>query len=238
MRDEGEVHDFLHRAGGDHGKARLAARHDVGMVAEDVQRVCGERARRNVHDHGQKFARDLVHIGDHEKEPLRSGVSGRQRACGERAVHGACSAALGLHLCDAELLSPHVHSALGGPLIRGLRHGRGRRDGVDGRYFREGVSDVGGGGIAVDCHFSHPKTSINIKEFSDLGTRKAKRLFAAGFIIPSFPPEVKAHFQKKGNKPQISLFFSFIGRDFAFRARFRLYIFPACGIIWKNTGKR
>ena len=83
VRDEGEVHDFLHRAGGDHGKARLAACHDVGMVAEDVQRVCGERARRNVHDHRQKFARDLVHIGDHEKEPLRSGVSGRQRACGE-----------------------------------------------------------------------------------------------------------------------------------------------------------
>ena len=35
----GEVHDFLHVALAQHGETGLAAGHDVGVIAEDVQRV-------------------------------------------------------------------------------------------------------------------------------------------------------------------------------------------------------
>ena len=40
----GEVHDLLDAAGGQHGEARLAARHDVGVVAEDGQGLGGKGA--------------------------------------------------------------------------------------------------------------------------------------------------------------------------------------------------
>ena len=155
MRDERKIHDFLHRAAGDHRESRLTASHNVGMVAEDVQRMRRKRARRNVHDHGEQFARNLVHVGDHEQKPLRSGVSGGERARGQRTVYRACRAAFRLHFGNAEFLSPHVHSALGRPFVGGFRHGGRGGDGVDGSHFRERVSDVRGGGIAVYCHLSH-----------------------------------------------------------------------------------
>ena len=39
-----EVHDFLHRAGGQHGEARLTGAHHVGMVAEDGQGLSRQSA--------------------------------------------------------------------------------------------------------------------------------------------------------------------------------------------------
>ena len=81
MRDEGEIHDFLNGRGREHGKSCLTASHDVGMISEDVQRVCGEGTRGNVHDHGQQFAGNLIHVGNHEEKSLRRRVGGRQSSC-------------------------------------------------------------------------------------------------------------------------------------------------------------
>ena len=43
MRHRGQVHNFLHIALGEHGKAGLAAGHNVGLITEDGQ--CATRAR-------------------------------------------------------------------------------------------------------------------------------------------------------------------------------------------------
>ena len=162
VRHEREVHDLLHRAGSEHRKAGLAAGHNVLMVAEDVQRMRGDRARRNVENRGQQFARDLIHVGDHEQKPLAGGVSGGQCAGGERAVHRARGAAFRLHFGKAQLLAEHVHSACGRPFVRNFRHGRRRGDRVDRRDFREGIGDVAGGCIAVDRHLLHRKNNLRI----------------------------------------------------------------------------
>ena len=65
MRDEREIHYFLHGRIAQHRKTRLTASHNVRMVSENIERVSGKRARRNVENAGHKLARDFVHVGDH-----------------------------------------------------------------------------------------------------------------------------------------------------------------------------
>ena len=81
VRNKRKIHYFLNGTARDHCKSRLTACHDVRMVAEDVQRMCGKGARRNVHNHGEQFARNFIHIGNHQQKSLRSSVSRGQRAC-------------------------------------------------------------------------------------------------------------------------------------------------------------
>ncbi len=89
VRHGGQIHDLLRVGLGEHGEAGLAAGHNVGMVAENVQRVGGNRTRGNMEYARQQLASDLVHVRDHQEQALRSGVGGGQRAGCERAVHGA-----------------------------------------------------------------------------------------------------------------------------------------------------
>ena len=66
----GEVHHLLHRALGQHGEARLAGSHHVGVVAEDGEGLGGQGAGAHVEHAGQQFAGDLVHIRDHQQQTL------------------------------------------------------------------------------------------------------------------------------------------------------------------------
>mmetsp|Transcript_37349 Transcript_37349/g.76623 ORF Transcript_37349/g.76623 Transcript_37349/m.76623 type:complete len:1132 (-) Transcript_37349:692-4087(-) len=74
VRHQRLVHRHLSRLGAEHHPAGGPRRHNVAVVAEDVEGVRAQGARRNVEDAGQKLARNLVHVGDHEEETLRSGV--------------------------------------------------------------------------------------------------------------------------------------------------------------------
>ena len=65
VRHKRKIHHFLYGRRSQHRKARLAAGHHVGVVAEDVQRVRRKRTGGYVHYHGQKFAGNLVHVGNH-----------------------------------------------------------------------------------------------------------------------------------------------------------------------------
>ena len=160
VRDAGEVHDLLHRRGGQHGKTRLAGRHHILMIAENRQRLCGQRTRRNVEHARKQLAGDLVHVGDHQQQTLRSGERRGQGAALQRSVHGACGSGLGLHFNDFNGLSEDIFTALGGPLVHELGHRRRRRDGIDGRDFREHVSHMGRSVVTITsdkflfCHFS------------------------------------------------------------------------------------
>ena len=144
-----EVHDVLHGAGGQHGEAGLAGGHHVLMVAEDAQGVGGEGARAHMEDRGQEFAGYLVHVGDHQQEPLRGRVGGGESAALQGAVQSSCRAAFGLHLDHAHRGSEKVFLALSRPRICEFRHGRRGGDGKNGGNFRERIGDIGGSGVAV-----------------------------------------------------------------------------------------
>ena len=80
---------------------------------------------------GRQFTGDLVHVGDHEHEPLAGCESGTQRATLQGAVHGCSGPGLGLHLGDERHHSPDVPLTLRRPGVAMLRHGAGGSDGVD-----------------------------------------------------------------------------------------------------------
>ena len=142
------------------------------MIAENIQRMRRKRAGGNVHDHGQKLARDLIHVGDHQQKALRRGVSSGESARGEGTVNGARRAAFRLHFGNLQLLAPHVGSFGGSPLVGGFGHRRRGGDGVDGGNFRKRIRYVRCGGVAVDGHFFHQK-SLRLYNWCIFGRGKA-----------------------------------------------------------------
>ena len=108
-----KVHDFLHRAFAEHGKARLAACHDIAVVAEDTERVRGKGAGRYVEHAGQQLAGNLVHVGNHQQQALRGGESCGERTCLQRTVHGTGGTAFRLHFLYLHRVAKEVLATLG-----------------------------------------------------------------------------------------------------------------------------
>ena len=136
-------------------KPVAAGRHDVLVVAEDGEGVGGKRPGGDVEDAGQQFAGDLVHVGEHQEEPLRGGEGRGQGAGDQRAVHRAGRARLRLQLPDLQDLAEDVFAPLGRPLVGDLPHGGGRGDRVDRGGLAHGVRHVGRSRVAVHrFHFS------------------------------------------------------------------------------------
>ena len=152
-----EVHDLLDIALGQHGEAGLAAGHDVGVVAEDVQGVGGHGAGGDMEHGGQLLRRDLVHVGDHQQQALGGGVGAGEGARAQRAVDRAGGAGLGLHLHHLHLGAEDVLQAVGGPLVDQVGHGAGRSDRVDRSNFGKRIGDmrrrvVAVHGLELSCH--------------------------------------------------------------------------------------
>ena len=78
MRHGSEIHDLLYARLCEHGNARLTCRHDILMIAEDVQRGRCDRTCADMEHSRQKFARDLIHIRNHEQESLRCRIGRRE----------------------------------------------------------------------------------------------------------------------------------------------------------------
>ena len=123
MSNGSEVHDLLDVALAEHGKAGLAAGHDVGVVAEDAQGVGGKCACGDVENAGQQLACDLVHVGDHQEQTLRSGVGGGQSAGVEGAVHCTGRTGFCLHLLHLDGAAEDVLLSLCRPLVNKVCHG-------------------------------------------------------------------------------------------------------------------
>ena len=151
--DEREVLRFLHGSGGEHREARLAAGHDVRVVAEDVEALVREGAGGHVEDRRRELARDLVHVGDHQQEALRRRERRREGAGRERAVDRAGGAALGLHLDDLGDVAPEIGLALGGEFVARLRHRGGGGDRVDRADFAALEGDLRARSVAVHHDF-------------------------------------------------------------------------------------
>ena len=124
VRYAAQVHDFLHGAGAEEGETGLAAGHDVGVVAEDGERVGRNGTRGHMEDAGEQFARDLIHVREHQQEALGCGIGGGESAGLQRAVDCACGAAFGLHFDDLDGLAEQVLLSVRGHVVNGFRHGR------------------------------------------------------------------------------------------------------------------
>ena len=144
-----QVHDFLDVAFGQHCETGLSACHDVGMVAEDVQRMGCQGTRAHVEDGGHALCCDLVHVGDHQQQALGCGVGGGQRAGGQRAVYSTRGTALALHLADLDGRAEDVLLALGRPLVHEVSHGAGGSDRIDAGNLGERIRHVGRSVVAV-----------------------------------------------------------------------------------------
>ena len=136
------VHAFLHTGRGQLCPAALTAGHDVGVIAENGDRMRPHRARRHVHDRRQLQARNAVHRRDHQHQALGRCVRGRQRTGLQHPLQRAAGAGFGLHLDNPDLGAEDVLHAVGRPLIYMGRHGTGRGNGVDGGRLRKGIGDV------------------------------------------------------------------------------------------------
>ena len=147
--NRGQVHDFLHAALDQHCEAGLAACHDVAVITEDVQGLGSNGTCRNIEHAGQLLSSDLVHVGDHQQQALRSGEGGGNSTCTQRAVNCAGCAGLRLHLDDLDLVAEDVLLTCCGPLVHRVSHRRRRGNGVDGSHVRVGICYMSGSGIAI-----------------------------------------------------------------------------------------
>ena len=149
VRDGAEVHDLLRAVGAQHRIAGLTAGIHVGVIAEDAQGMRGQGTGRNMNDARQELAGHLVHIRDHEQQALRGGIGGRQSTGSQRAVNGARSAGLRLHLRDLDLAPKQVLPVGGGILVRLVSHRRGRRDRIDGGNVGKRIGNMRGRAVAI-----------------------------------------------------------------------------------------
>ncbi len=179
-----EVHDLLDIALGEHGKAGLAASHDIRVVAEDVQGMGRDRTGTDMEDCRQSLGSNLVHVRNHEEQALRCRVGGRQSTSAKGTVHGARSTCLRLHLDNLDRRAEDVLQALGRPLIDVVCHWAGRGDRVDARHLGERIRDPRSGLVAVhrlelSCHI------LSFEAIRSALRRLCKRA-AAGWILQHF----------------------------------------------------
>ncbi len=144
-----QVHDLLDVALSQHGIAGLAASHDVGVVAKDVEGLGGHGTGAHMQHVGQALAGHLVHVGDHQQQTLGGRVAGGEGASAQRAVNSAGGAGLRLHLLDFHRGAKDVLETLSSPLIHMISHGAGWRDGINARHLGEGIRDPGCGLVAI-----------------------------------------------------------------------------------------
>ena len=130
MRYRAKIHYFLLVGLAKHCVTGLTTGINVGMIAEYIKCVRGNAARRNVDNAGKQLACHLVHIGDHKKQTLRSGICRGKRARGKRTVYCARGACLGLHFNELYSFTEYVARGLaeqvligGRPCVGDLSHG-------------------------------------------------------------------------------------------------------------------
>ena len=120
--DGREVHDLLDVALGEHGETGLAACHNVGVIAEDVERMAGNGTGRHMEDARKLLGSNLVHVGNHEQQALAGRVGAGESTGAQRAVDGASGTGLRLHLDDLDGGAENVLLALSCPLVDVIGH--------------------------------------------------------------------------------------------------------------------
>ena len=151
VSNKSQVHFFLNAVSAEHGETGVTASHHVRVVTEDGERLTCESACCDMEDGREKFTGDLVHVGDHQEQTLRSGVGGGQRPGCQTAVNGTGGTCFGLHFSNVDFFAPDVFLVFACPLVNPFAHGGRRSDGVNSSGFAQCISDVRGGIITVLC---------------------------------------------------------------------------------------
>src|SRR6185436_7345422 len=76
LRDGGKIMRLLHRFRGQQCPSGLADSHHILMIAVNGKGMRSNGARRNMKDRTGEFARDLVHVGNHQEQTLRGSECG------------------------------------------------------------------------------------------------------------------------------------------------------------------
>ena len=101
------------------------------------------------HRRGQ-FAGDLVHVGQHQHQPLTGGEGGGERPACRAPCTVPAAPPFALHLHHRGDVAPQVGLPLCRPGVGQFGHGRARGDGVDGTHFAQLVRHPGRGFVAVN----------------------------------------------------------------------------------------
>ena len=149
VSNRAQVHNFLNVRLAQHGKAGLAAGHNVGMVTENAEGVGCKGTGGNMEDTGKKLTGNLVHVRDHQQKTLGCRIGRREGACVQTAVNSTCCTGFSLHFLHFDSAAENVLSACCGPLIHIVSHRAGRGDRVDCCNFCECVGYMGGCVVAV-----------------------------------------------------------------------------------------
>ncbi len=108
MCNRRQVHNFLYAAFAEHCTACLTAGIYVGMIAENAQRMRCQRSCRYVEHAGKLFARNLIKVGDHQKQSLRCRIGRCQGTRCQGTMNCARCARFGLHLRNLYGLSGNI----------------------------------------------------------------------------------------------------------------------------------
>ncbi len=150
----GKIHSLLHRSRGKKSETCRAARHDILMIAEDRERMCGERACAYMKHYRKQLAGDLEHVGNHQQQPLRCSECRGKRSCRSCPMRGASRTQLALHLLHLQRCTPHIEPAFHRPLVGSLAHRSDRGYGIYGGNLTKGVCHIRGGGASVGDHLA------------------------------------------------------------------------------------
>jgi hypothetical protein len=102
---------------------------------------------------GEQLTRDLIHVGDHEKQTLGCGIGGGKSTGCKGAVNGTGSTGLRLHFYNLDRVTHDVLQTAGTPGVGYVCHyGRGG-DGIDGSYFGKRIRGMRRRGVAVHGKF-------------------------------------------------------------------------------------
>ena len=152
LRNQPQVHDFLDGVREKHAPASAARRHHVAMVAEDRQRMRGNRTSRDMKHGACQFTGNLEQVGNHQQQALAGRERCRQRAGLQSAVHRPGGAAFRLHLDHIWHAAPDVRLAIRAPVVCKFSHRRRRRDRIDRNHFIGLEGRIGSRLVAVNRH--------------------------------------------------------------------------------------
>ncbi len=191
LRDQREVHHFLHVVAAQQRPPGLADGVDVLVIAKDRKPLRGDGARGNVHHRRRQFAGNLVHVRDHQQQALRGRERRSQRAALQCAMECPSRSGLTLHLDHERNCAPYIRLAVRRPLIRPLAHWGGWRDRINGDDFVDFMCNVCRRLVSVDRNFrssAHFDKSIRFEiMLAPGGSRRRKENICDGFTIKLTP---------------------------------------------------
>ena len=160
-----EVHNFLRAVSAQHCITGLTASVDVGVIAENVQRMGSNATCGYVDNAREQLASHLVHVRDHQEKTLGSSISCCECAGCERTVNSTSCTGLGLHLCYADFTAKYVLSASSSVLVGFISHNGRRRDRVDSSNVCERVRNVSSSIVTI--HGFHDSCHLITSSFKD-----------------------------------------------------------------------